>query len=163
MSGSTWWGGELQIFSGNSLPSNPQAWSRVPHAAPRGERDPVGPLSGFRCSQRIKQEGSEDRATCTPFVLVMLSGLRHGLGWKWRHSFVGKVESHSLPHSPITQRFPLTSYGQSASLNVSLSLSGPIHTEPKRAKIDPVSFYAVQEYLRRDGVIAKPHRAVETR
>ena len=27
---------------------------------------------------------------------------------------------------------------------------------------DPVSFYAVQEYLRKDGVIAKPHRAEET-
>jgi hypothetical protein len=27
---------------------------------------------------------------------------------------------------------------------------------------DPVLFYAVQEYLHKDGFIAKPHRAVET-
>ena len=27
---------------------------------------------------------------------------------------------------------------------------------------DPISFYAVQEYLRKDAVISKPHRAVET-
>ena len=27
---------------------------------------------------------------------------------------------------------------------------------------DPISFYAVEGYLRKDGVISKPHRAVET-
>jgi hypothetical protein len=36
---------------------------------------------------------------------------------------------------------------------------------PHRAKTgenDPVLFYAVQEYLLKNGFIAKPHRAVET-
>ena len=36
--------------------------------------------------------------------------------------------------------------------------SGPVHT----GENNPVLFYAVQEYLRKDGIIAKPHRAVET-
>ena len=42
-------------------------------------------------------------------------------------------------------------------LNTSVFHPGPVHTD----KIDPFSFDAVQEYLRKEGFIAKPHRAVE--
>ena len=40
-------------------------------------------------------------------------------------------------------------------------ITGPSHGA-ETGENGPVSFYAVQEYLCKEGFIAKPHRAVET-
>ena len=40
--------------------------------------------------------------------------------------------------------------------------SGPVHTEPERAKKIRFRLMRFTDYLRKVGVIAKPHRAEET-
>ena len=47
-------------------------------------------------------------------------------------------------------------------LLASQGVSGPRPHRAETGENDPVSFYAVQVYLHKDGVIAKPHRAVVT-